>query len=118
MVEHQNVEAEEQEDKIGAHDITTASAIADATSVTGAGSLSKTKNDDGEVGEGDEKKPDIDKGVMMRAFRMNRGEWFFMILGMAGAAVAGASFPGMAVAFAEVINTTIPPRVNGITPAY
>jgi ATP-binding cassette, subfamily B (MDR/TAP), member 1 len=45
---------------------------------------------------------DVDKGVIVRAFKMNRAEWAYILAGMLGAAIAGASWPLGALVFSEV----------------
>ena len=46
----------------------------------------------------------VDKGVLKRAFNLNMAELPFMIVGMIGAALSGAAFPTMAIAFASVLD--------------
>jgi ATP-binding cassette, subfamily B (MDR/TAP), member 1 len=45
---------------------------------------------------------DVDPNVISRAFKLNRGEWLYMLIGCVGAALAGASWPISALVFSEV----------------
>lgn len=67
-------------------------------------SVSKTQHDKpiGESGEESETEADVDKGVLMRAFAFNRAEWYWILIGVVGAAVAGAAFPVMSIVFSKV----------------
>ena len=46
--------------------------------------------------------PDVDPGIIGRTFKLNAGEWFFILLGCLGAATAGASWPVSALVFSKV----------------
>lgn len=63
-------------------------------------SVSKTAHGDKDnIEDGEE--PTVDSGVLRRTFLLNIGELPFIILGLIGSAMAGASFPVLAVAFAR-----------------
>lgn len=108
LVEHQNVQAlkQEQQQTVGEGQGNGTAFVAQDSTTKGA-SVSKSKVDDEEGDGKDEKTKDIDKGVTRRAFKLNRAEIPVILLGMVGAAIAGASFPSMAVAFAEVIDVVL-----------
>jgi ATP-binding cassette, subfamily B (MDR/TAP), member 1 len=57
----------------------------------------------------------VDEGVILRSFKMNIGEWAFIVAGMVGAAIAGASWPLGALVFSQVTSLlTDPKRKNEI----
>jgi ATP-binding cassette, subfamily B (MDR/TAP), member 1 len=59
--------------------------------------------------------PHVSKGVILRAFKMNIGEWVFIVAGMLGAAIAGASWPLGALVFSQVTSLlNEPSRKNEI----
>lgn len=99
--EHQNVEA---------HNVSKIGNVADDGSAQNKGearvfkdSVSKTvQGKEGEDAEVEVDVPATDKGVLMRAMKMNSHEWFYILVGVLGAAIAGASFPAMAIVFSEV----------------
>lgn len=98
LVENQNVETEKIDETIMAENV-------DFTLTTRA-SMSKSKDKSVtkvNVKEEDEDElPPVDKGIFMRAFTYNVREIPFIVLGMIGAALAGAAFPTMAIAFTHV----------------
>lgn len=96
LIEHQNVEAE------NVHAINRATDVADGEAKVFTDSISKTKYQDAESPSEEEGQPDLDKGVWLRAFRYNKSEWFFIVLGAIGGAIAGSTFPVMAIVFSEV----------------
>lgn len=99
LVEHQNVEAENVEN-ITSRPLEqgeeTAQVFTDSVSQTVPGDVAANT-------EESEEEAATDKGVLLRACRLNAPEIPFMILGVAGAAVAGAAFPVMAIAFSNAI---------------
>lgn len=98
LVEYQNVQAKDQgmssevatmsEDRVG------------GATKSQMDSVSKTVHLGGALVE--EELPPTDKGVLKRAFMMNINELPFIIVGMIGGALAGASFPALAIMFASV----------------
>lgn len=100
LVEHQRVEARNVEEitRLSDQDGNFAS-----QAQVFKDSISKTQDKAIEdVEEDNHDEPDTDPGVLMRAFVMNLREWPWILLGILGAAVAGASFPVMAIVFSEV----------------
>lgn len=81
---------------------------ADPAAPLGAQGPSESIAVDSVTKEGEEKtddeaaEPAADNGVFARAFRVNAGEWFFMLIGVLGAILAGASWPISALVFSEV----------------
>lgn len=65
-------------------------------------SVTKTKTADGEAAAEEDTEQQVYKSVLKRAFIMNLAEMPFILLGMIGAGMAGASFPLSAVLFSEV----------------
>jgi len=59
----------------------------------------------GELGAGEEEEEGdpVDKGVSMRALKMNSGEWLTLTVGLIGAAANGATFPVFSLVFAEIV---------------
>lgn len=60
---------------------------------------------DGKLGiesDSEDSTPDVDDGVIGRAYHLNKAEWPFMLVGCIGAAMAGASWPLSALVFSEV----------------
>ncbi|KNC84946.1 hypothetical protein SARC_02838 [Sphaeroforma arctica JP610] len=49
----------------------------------------------------------VDDGVVVRAFKMNVGEWKLIVLGLIGAAGIGFLWPGFAVVFSRIINAML-----------
>lgn len=103
LVEHQNVQGEINEDSAGIP--------GDAGDDAGAGeayviteSVSKTVQGKAGGEEEEEAAPVVDKGILVRALKMNSTEIPFIFIGVLGSAVAGASFPIMAIVFSEAIN--------------
>lgn len=99
LVEFQNVQAQQN----AAANESSASAEGSAKTETEMklDSVSKTVHLDGEV-VAEEEESVTDKGVVKRAFMLNIKELPFVLIGMMGAGLAGASFPAMAIAFASV----------------
>lgn len=98
LVEFQNVEAKKHEEQTVQDDSSTVLKAA-TEDLTKATSVSKTLEGEA-VEEGG--LPPVDKGVLARALKMNMTEFPFILIGMIGAAVAGATFPVMAIIFTEV----------------
>lgn len=83
-------------------------------------SVSKTGGDSLEAGfvqignaadqEEEDQAPVVDRGVFARAFKLNRKEWLFILLGIIGAAMAGASWPLSALVFSKVTNLLGDPK--------
>lgn len=101
LIEHQNVEAR------NVSRITKGADNSDERNQNEArvlkDSVSKTvQRGPAEEKEDESSEPAIDKGVLVRAFKTNLGEWFYLLLGITGGALAGASFPVMAIVFSEV----------------
>lgn len=96
-------EAENEELAAGAgFDLQGAAKAAQSTSYD----ATKTAGDsldapDGEEGEKEEE-PDVDKDVFVRAFKFNRDQAFFIVIGMFGAMLNGATWPVSALLFSEV----------------
>lgn len=100
LVEHQNVVAQKIE-------TTAASRKSDRSSMDAANVFNTSISKTGQIQEGegtseDDDEPDVDRDVLRRTFRLNATEWPLIILGSFGAALAGASFPVMAIIFSEV----------------
>lgn len=103
LVERQNIEASRAESASNVGE--TAGGMATTAAVSE--SATKTKHSVSGVGEGDgspkdDAAPDVDSGVLQRAFVHNIKEIPFILLGMIGASLAGVSFPLSAILFAEV----------------
>lgn len=82
-----------------------------SASKTGADSLQAEFADQGDDSDKEaEKKPFVDRGVFVRAFKLNRAEWLYISLGIVGAAMAGASWPLSAYTFSKVTNILGDPR--------
>lgn len=100
LVEYQNVEAEKQATEPGP--------AAEETPTQEGGksvyleSISKTAHGDGDEEEEGEEETELVQGALKRAFMLNINELPFMLLGMVGSALGGASFPAMAILFASV----------------
>lgn len=101
LIEHQNVEARNVSriakgtDNHDERNQGEARVLKDSVSKTVQGGA------DGEKEE-ESSEPATDKGILSRAFKINSSEWFYMLVGIMGAALAGASFPVMAIVFSEV----------------
>ncbi|CAN8075644.1 unnamed protein product [Agarophyton chilense] len=102
LVEFQNVEGKKQKEEKEEEDssVVLQPGVDDPTKAT---SLSKTLVEQEDKGE----LPAVDKGVLRRALKMSLPDLPFILIGMLGAAVAGASFPVMAITFTEVIEVTL-----------
>lgn len=103
LVERQKIEASKE----NSSDAATSKAEGAAATVAVSDSVTKTKhsvtNVDGVDGsDAKDEEKHVDPGVLSRAFVYNIKELPFILLGMFGAALAGASFPLSAVLFAEV----------------
>lgn len=102
LVEYQNVEAQQQNPSV-ATDSDTIGVVAVGAESRTRESVSKSIYVDGNAqDESEEEKETVDAGVLRRAFMMNIGELPIIFVGMIGAALAGASFPTMAIVFARV----------------
>ncbi|KAI0558615.1 ABC transporter [Gracilaria domingensis] len=97
LVEYQNVEGKKEKEEEEEEGDSSAVLKAAAEDPTKATSLSKTR-----VEEEEAELPIVDRGVLGRALKMNVPEIPYILVGMIGAAVAGASFPAMAITFTEV----------------
>eukprot|EP00178_Gracilaria_changii_P015844 TRINITY_DN444_c7_g1_i1.p1 TRINITY_DN444_c7_g1~~TRINITY_DN444_c7_g1_i1.p1 ORF type:complete len:1288 (-),score=283.32 TRINITY_DN444_c7_g1_i1:6972-10835(-) len=109
LVEFQNVEGKKEKEE----EEQSSSAVLQLGSEdpTKATSLSKTR-----VEEEEAELPAVDRGVLLRALKMNAPEIPFILVGMIGAAIAGASFPAMSITFTEVIEVTLREnRVEDVT---
>lgn len=101
LVEYQNVQA--QQKATVNESSASAEGNAEAEKKMKLESVSKTGHFGGE-NLAEEEESATDKGVMTRAFMLNIKELPFILLGMMGAGLAGASFPAMAIIFASVRN--------------
>lgn len=83
--------------------VKSASVTLDGQSITKTGAES-TEGKVAGVGMEDEELvlPPTDSKVFTRAFRLVRGDWFFLVIGIIGAAMAGAAWPLSAWIFSEV----------------
>ena len=100
LVEHQKVEASKVKDMQAKPDANTSGPV-DAARVS-TYSVSKTHHSVKGVEAEIEEEPDIDKNVLRRAFLYNSSEWYLILTGIFGAALAGIAFPLMAVVFSDV----------------
>lgn len=110
LVEYQNVESSTRGDGGSA----SLDGHVDQRPITeNSASVSKSRHIEDETGESsdedNDKKPDVDKGVLKRAFMMNSSELPFMLIGMVGSVIAGAAFPAVSILFASVINVLFQP---------
>lgn len=109
LIENQSVAAKKTAEqtvvKVDNSSIVGAGAMADDSTTKGK-SLTKALDEAEGIESG---LPPTDPGVFKRAFVLNRRELPIIFLGMLGAAVVGASFPGMAIAFSSVIVDTFRP---------
>lgn len=105
LVENQKIAASKTEQESGG----AGAALNDGAPASLAESLTKgksstTKNaEEGGDEEDEEEETAVEKGIVGRAFAYNRAEIPFVILGLIGAAMAGAAFPLSAVAFGDVL---------------
>lgn len=101
LVEHQKIEARNVEEITKASD-DDAGTVGEANVYKD--SISKTQRDNVNTDSGDDSDDEtgVDSGVLRRAFVFNRSEWPWMLIGVIGAAIAGAAFPVMAIVFSEV----------------
>lgn len=113
LIEHQNLEAQkakEVKEKVGEGEPQADAMIAKATSTSVSKSIRRTgAEEEDELPE----EAAVDKGILLRAFKVNRNEWFFILMGIVGATLNGASFPAMAIIFAEVINEILVDNSKG-----
>lgn len=56
-----------------------------------------------EAEEEDQKKPAVDKGLFLRTLKLNKGEFLFLLCGIAGAALSGVIWPLSAISLVELI---------------
>lgn len=98
LVEFQNVEAKKQQEQ-PVDDDSSKVLKAATEDLTKATSVSKTFEEEAAEEGG---LPPVDKGVLVRALKMNMAEFPFILMGMISAAVAGATFPVIAIIFTEV----------------
>eukprot|EP00178_Gracilaria_changii_P000812 TRINITY_DN1103_c0_g2_i1.p1 TRINITY_DN1103_c0_g2~~TRINITY_DN1103_c0_g2_i1.p1 ORF type:complete len:1314 (+),score=235.26 TRINITY_DN1103_c0_g2_i1:425-4366(+) len=113
LIEHQRVEAlkakKEKESSTETEQIS-GPALAKVAST----SISQSVQADGAGEDGEEtKESPVDKGIIARAFKTNRNEWLYILLGMFGAALNGAAFPAMAIVFSEVIEEILSSNEKG-----
>lgn len=108
LVELQNIEASKNADMLEKNDDGADGPVTEAVVANSSVTKSKTVHERGEDGDiaKEDAVPDVDSGVLKRAFMANAGEWFYILLGTLGAAMAGASFPLSAILFSEVSEVT------------
>lgn len=106
LVEHQKIEAQNvREIQKGSDDT---AEFAEEAHVF-KDSVSKTQHSKPGAGSGEESdaEPDVDSGVIFRAFSFNRAEWYWILIGVFGAALGGAAFPVMSIVFSEVSSSNV-----------
>lgn len=100
LVEHQHIEARKAESTQNSK-LEAGGALGEAHVLKD--SVTKTKASETKDKEDEEDTlPPVDSGVFWRVLRYNAKEFPFMLIGMIGAAMAGASFPISAILFSEV----------------
>ncbi|CAN8072905.1 unnamed protein product [Agarophyton chilense] len=112
LIEHQRVEAlkaKEAKESASTGGETEGPTMAKATSI----SMSKSVQVDGAAGDIEEVEVPVDKGIIARAFKTNRKEWPFILLGVIGAGLNGAAFPLEAIVFSEVIDEVMKANDKG-----
>eukprot|EP00178_Gracilaria_changii_P012994 TRINITY_DN3659_c0_g1_i1.p1 TRINITY_DN3659_c0_g1~~TRINITY_DN3659_c0_g1_i1.p1 ORF type:complete len:1298 (+),score=243.83 TRINITY_DN3659_c0_g1_i1:371-4264(+) len=92
----------DDDDDGGAETRLEAATSANALSVSRTKGESTTKAIDA-IGEEEEKGPDLDKGLFLRTLRMNSAEWLLMLVGTAGAVLAGVIWPLASISLVELI---------------
>lgn len=100
LIEHQKVEGSTVQKTSTAGKDTDERTLSEARVLSE--SISKTVQSRHEAEEDSSEVPNVDKGVINRAFKENAGESPIILLGVIGAAISGASFPVMAIVFSEV----------------
>eukprot|EP00177_Eucheuma_denticulatum_P008442 GFKZ01015348.1.p1 GENE.GFKZ01015348.1~~GFKZ01015348.1.p1 ORF type:complete len:1387 (+),score=214.48 GFKZ01015348.1:517-4161(+) len=108
LIEYQKVQAQQQQ-------LAEPGPAADETFTQEGGksvyvdSVSKTAHGDDDKKDDEDEQTELVEGALKRAFLLNIKELPFMLLGMVGSALGGASFPAMAILFASVINVLFQP---------